>query len=159
MAQNMYCHSKREEWEDHERISGLKQHQHSSPRKNSKSCSSMFTAKGFRWIYPSSFSACNTYLFVRLVLVCECSSLWQISHGSGIFNILASPLTSTFHSTQFHTVASQGLIVLIHMHGLCNSQKPWRKIPWPLHSFWLWSQTTWILYCQVQCSLGLNASS
>lgn len=46
-------------------------------RKSFKSCSSIFTAKGFRWIYASSFAAYNTHLSQAGSTLCM-QFFWQI---------------------------------------------------------------------------------
>lgn len=76
-------------------------------------------------IQHTSFS--SWFYTVYAVLLADCDD-------SDIFNTLASPLTSKFHVPQFHAMVLQGLSVLIHMQGLCSSQKQWRMIPWPLSS-------------------------
>ena len=56
-----------------------------------------------RWLVqsptPHNFVDCSTLLSHELVPYPECSSPWQVSHGSGISNILGSPKQPRFHVT------------------------------------------------------------
>ena len=77
---------------------------------NSKLCISMSDVKMFfRSPTPFSFVDCNTLLSLGLVPLPVSSSPWQVSHGSGISNILGSPRQSRLHLHSFSTMASLGL--------------------------------------------------
>lgn len=73
-------------------------------RANAESSSSKFSVwgfhfKGVRFLCPSSLAACEGSLFPGLVLLPAYSFTWQVAHGSGISNILKSPLWTDFTFT------------------------------------------------------------
>lgn len=63
--------------------------------------------KGLRWLCPSGFADYNTFLSLGLFPFPVCSSPWQISHDSDIFNILESPMKVS--CSWLHKMAPQSL--------------------------------------------------
>lgn len=73
-----------------------------SSRTNFKSCNFWCDIKGLRWLYPASFAACSTLLFLGQVLLHLCSSPWQKFCGSGFSSSLGSPIHPRFHFFTSH---------------------------------------------------------
>lgn len=77
-----------------------KQNRKTGQANNSKSHNSMSYVRKPRWLCSPSFADGNTLLSLGLVPLLVCRSPWQISHGSGTFNILGSPTQGSWYSMQ-----------------------------------------------------------